>query len=148
MNPKLHLSLDVKNIEESVRFYSALFDAPPTKLKPGYAKFDLDQPAINLTMQQASHCCLQGLSHMGLRVDSTEEVLAVKQRLNAAGIKTVDEMNTTCCHALQDKIWLTDPTGYRWEVYVFKGDAEQPDAPHHQPAAASACCGGNERRLP
>ena len=124
MNPKLHLSLDVKNVEESVRFYSALFDAPPTKLKPGYAKFDLDQPAVNLTMQQASHCCLQGLSHMGLRLDSTEEVLAVKQRLNAAGIPTLDKMNTTCCYAVQDKIWLTDPTGYRWEVYVFKGDTE------------------------
>ncbi|MDP9262953.1 MAG: VOC family protein [Acidobacteriota bacterium] len=124
MNPKLHISLDVKNVEESVRFYSALFDAPPTKLKPGYAKFDLDQPAINLTMQQATHCCLQGLSHMGLRVDATEQVLAVKQRLNAAGIPTLDEMNTTCCYAVQDKIWLTDPTGYRWEVYVFKGDTE------------------------
>lgn len=124
MNPKLHISLDVKNVEESVRFYSALFTAPPTKLKPGYAKFDLDQPAINLTMQQATHCCLQGLSHMGLRVDATEEVLAVKQRLNAAGIQTLDEMNTTCCYAVQDKIWLTDPTGYRWEVYVFKGDTE------------------------
>jgi len=143
MNPKLHVSLDVKNVEESVRFYSALFDAPPTKLKPGYAKFDLDQPAINLTLQEATHCCLQGLSHMGLRVDSTDQVLAAKQRLNAAGIKTMDEMNTTCCHAVQDKIWLTDPTGYRWEVYVFKGDAEQPDASHAQPAVASACCGGN-----
>ena len=143
MNPKLHVSLDVKNVEESVRFYSALFDVPPTKLKPGYAKFDLDQPAINLTLQEATHCCLQGLSHMGLRVDSTDQVLAAKQRLNAAGIKTMDEMNTTCCHAVQDKIWLTDPTGYRWEVYVFKGDAEQPDASHAQPAAASACCGGN-----
>ncbi len=148
MNPKLHLSLDVKNLEESVRFYSVLFDAPPTKLKPGYARFDLDQPAVNLTMQQASHCCLQGLSHLGLRVDSTEEVLAVKQRLNAAGIQTRDEMNTTCCHALQDEIWLTDPTGYRWAVYVFQGDAEQPDASPNQPAAASACCGGNERSLP
>ena len=146
MNPKLHLSLDVENLEQSVRFYSALFDAPPTKLKSGYAKFDLDQPAVNLTMQQASHCCLQGLSHLGLRVDSTEEVLAVKQRLNAAGIKTQDEMNTTCCYAVQDKLWLTDPTGFRWEVYVFKGDAEQPDAPATRPATsagASACCGGN-----
>ena len=124
MNPKLHVSLDVTNVEESVRFYSALFDASPTKVKPGYAKFDLDQPAINLTMQEATHCCLQGLSHMGVRVSSTEEVLAVKQRLNAAGIRTLDEMNTTCCYAVQDKIWLTDPTGYRWEVYVFKGDTE------------------------
>ncbi|MGH9492596.1 MAG: ArsI/CadI family heavy metal resistance metalloenzyme [Terriglobales bacterium] len=125
MNPKMHVSLDVKNVEESVRFYSALFDAPPTKVKPGYAKFDLDQPAINLTMQQATHCCLQGLSHMGVRVNSTEEVLAVKQRLNAAGIRTLDEMDTTCCYAVQDKIWLTDPTGYRWEVYVFKGNMEK-----------------------
>ena len=144
MNAKLHLSLDVENVEESVRFYSALFDAPPTKLKPGYAKFDLDQPAVNLTMQQASHCCLQGLSHLGLRVDSTEQVFAARERLNAAGLQTRDEMNTTCCHAVQDKIWLTDPTGYRWEVYVFKGDVEVSETPQAQPAGtASACCGGN-----
>jgi hypothetical protein len=97
-------------------------------------------------MQEATHCCLQGLSHMGLRVESTEQVLAVKQRLNAAGIKTLDEMNTTCCYAVQDKIWLTDPTGYRWEVYVFKGDTEQPEAPQPRPATSasvSACCGGD-----
>lgn len=143
MNPKLHLSLDVKDVEKSVRFYSALFDAPPTQLKPGYAKFDLDRPALNLTMQQASHCCLQGLSHLGLRVDSTEQLLAARQRLNAAGIRTQDEMDTTCCYAAQDKLWLTDPTGYRWEVYVCKGDAEQPSAPQDQPAAPSACCGGD-----
>ena len=146
MDAKLHLSLDVKNLEESVRFYSALFGAPPTKLKPGYAKFDLAQPAVNLTMQQASHCCLQGLSHLGLRVDSTEQVLAARARLNAAGLQTLDEMNTTCCHAVQDKIWLTDPTGYRWEVYVFKGDAEQAGASQTRPATlagASACCGGD-----
>ena len=144
MNPKLHVSLDVKNVEESVRFYSALFDAPPTKVKPGYAKFDLEQPAINLTMQQATHCCLQGLSHMGVRVNSTEEVLAVKQRLNAAGIQTLDEMNTTCCYAVQDKIWLTDPTGYRWEVYVFKGDvqAETDPVDVRRPEAQPACCAG------
>src|SRR5262249_45854515 len=123
-NPKVHVSLDVKDLDESVRFYSALFGAPPTKLKPGYAKFDLEQPAFNLTMQQKAHCCLQGLSHLGIRVDSTEHVLAAKQRLNAAGIRTLDEMNTTCCCAAQDKIWLTGPTGYRWEVYVFKGDTE------------------------
>ena len=144
MNSKLHISLDVKNVEESVRFYSALFDAPPSKLKPGYPKFDLDQPAINLTMQQASHCCLQGLSHIGVRVNSTEEVLAVKQRLNAAGIQTRDEMNTTCCYAVQDKIWLTDPTGYRWEVYVFKGDVPAETAPVvvRQREAQPACCTG------
>ncbi|MGH9554738.1 MAG: ArsI/CadI family heavy metal resistance metalloenzyme [Terriglobales bacterium] len=124
MTSKVHVSLDVNDIEESARFYSALFAMPPTKLKPGYAKFDVAEPAINLTLQESRHCCLQGLSHMGIRVDSTNDVLAFKQRLEQAGIKTLDEMNTTCCYAVQDKLWISDPTGYRWEVYVFKGDTE------------------------
>jgi extradiol dioxygenase family protein len=141
-NPKLHLSLDVKNVDESVAFYCALFNTPPTKVKPGYAKFDLETPAVNLTLQQASFCCIGGISHMGIRVDSTEEVLALKQRLEQAGIKTTDEMNTTCCYALQDKIWISDPTGYRWEVYVFKGDTEKAmeRTQASAGAAAGACC--------
>jgi catechol 2,3-dioxygenase-like lactoylglutathione lyase family enzyme len=147
MTNKLHLSLDVKNVEESVKFYSVLFGAPPTKLKPGYAKFDLESPAVNFTMQEFPHCCLQGLSHMGLRVDSTEQVLAFKSRLGAAGLKTDDEINTTCCYAVQDKVWVTDPTGYRWEIYVFKGDSENatvecPTCGHDAEKAATpaACC--------
>ena len=124
MTSKVHVSLDVNDIEESSRFYSALFGMTPSKTKPGYAKFDVTEPALNLTLQESRHCCLQGLSHMGIRVDSTEDVLAFKQRLVQAGIKTLDEMNTTCCYAVQDKIWVSDPTGYRWEVYVFKGDSE------------------------
>lgn len=138
-NPKFHLSLDVKNVEESVRFYSTLFNIQPTKVKPGYAKFDLVEPALNLTMQEKTPCCITGLSHMGVRVDSTAQVLDAKARLQAAGLATFDEMNTTCCHAVQDKIWVTDPTGYRWEVYVFKGDAE-PASDSQPAAAAGACC--------
>src|SRR5712672_383268 len=121
---KLHVSLDVKNMEESIRFYSALFDMQPTKVRHGYAKFDADFPAVNLTLQEKEHCCLQGLSHMGIRVPSLSEVGATKGRLNAAGFKTEDEMDSTCCGALQDKVWVEDPTGYRWEVYVFLGDIE------------------------
>ena len=121
---KLHVSLDVKNIEESIRFYSILFDMKPTKLRLGYAKFDADFPAVNLALQEADHCCLQGLSHMGIRVPSLEQVAATKVRLEAAGYKTEDEMRSTCCSALQDKVWVEDPSGYRWEVYVFKGDIE------------------------
>lgn len=138
MNPKLHISLDVENIEDSVRFYSLLFNAVPTKLRLGYAKFDLDEPAVNLTMQQSSHCCLQGLSHMGIRVESTAEVLDYKERLTKAGLKVQDEMQAVCCHALQDKIWVKDPSGYRWEIYVFKDDVEEGEqgAEH-----ASAFCG-------
>jgi len=121
---KLHVSLDVKNIEESIRFYSALFGMQPTKLRPGYAKFDADFPAVNLALQEKDHCCLQGLSHMGIRVPSLDQVAAIKARLEAAGYKTEDEMGSTCCSALQDKVWAEDPSGYRWEVYVFNGDIE------------------------
>jgi len=121
---KFHVSLDVKNIEQSIRFYSALFDMKPTKLRPGYAKFDAEFPGVNLALQEKGHCCLQGLSHMGIRVPSLEQVAATKARLEAAGYKTEDEMGSTCCSALQDKVWVEDPSGYRWEVYVFRGDIE------------------------
>src|SRR5438445_10153868 len=100
---KVHVSLDVENLAESVRFYSVLFDTPPTKVKPKYAKFDLEDPSLNLTMNERAACCIQGLSHMGIRVDSIEQVLAAKSRLEAAGFKTSDEMETTCCYAAQAK---------------------------------------------
>lgn len=128
MNARFHLSLDVENLEASVRFYSTLLSSPPTKLKPGYAKFDLENPAINLALQEKSHCCLQGLNHMGLRVQTTEEMLAIKDRLEAGGYPVTDEMNTTCCYALQDKFWVNDPSRYRWEVYILKADTEQESA--------------------
>lgn len=144
MTGKFHISLDVNHIQESVAFYTALFNAQPTKVKPGYAKFDLDNPSVNLTLQEGNHCCIQGLSHLGVRVNSAEEIQAARQRLNAAGLNTEDETNTTCCYALQDKIWVKDPTGYRWEVYVFKGDAEKFYAPAAtaESAQTTACCGG------
>jgi catechol 2,3-dioxygenase-like lactoylglutathione lyase family enzyme len=138
MASKFHVSLDVNNLEESVRFYSTLFAATPTKVKPGYAKFDLQNPAINLTLEEHKPCCITGVSHMGVRVDSLEEVLEAKARLAEAGYKTEDEMNTTCCYAVQDKIWAQDPTGYRWEVYIFKQDSEK--AFESPKAEAAACC--------
>jgi len=137
MNPKFHLSLDVASLEDSVRFYSALLNAAPTKHKPGYAKFDLASPPINLAMQETTHCCLQGLSHMGLRVQTTEEIQLIKKRLEDAGYKTLDETNTICCYALQDKFWVSDPSGYRWEVYILKADT---DHENDTAAETKACC--------
>ena len=138
MASKVHVSLNVNNIEESVRFYSTLFATTPTKVKPGYAKFDLESPAINLTLEEHKPCCITGVSHMGVRVDSLDEVLSAKERLAQAGYKTEDELNTTCCYAVQDKIWAQDPTGYRWEIYIFKQDSEKAfEAPK---AEAVACC--------
>lgn len=147
MSAKLHVSLDVTNLEESVKFYSTLFETTPAKQKPGYAKFDLENPAVVLTLgQDKSGKTVNGPNHMGVRVDSLEKVIAAKDRLEAAGYKTSDEMGVTCCYAVQDKIWATDPSGYRWEVYIFKGDAEQYVSSAGTPAMAgttksdSTCC--------
>jgi hypothetical protein len=106
-------------------------------VKPGYAKFDLAEPAVNLTLNENAPCCITGVSHMGVRVSSTEEVAATTQRLQQAGLATFEENNTTCCYAVQDKVWVTDPTGYRWEVYVFKGDAQPEES---EVEASAACC--------
>ena len=147
---KLHVSLDVKDINRSKEFYTILFGKEPVKAKPGYLKYDLDEPAVVLTLNEAKGCCdkICGLNHLGVRVSSLEQVVAAKQRLEAAGYKTLDEMNTTCCYAVQDKIWAQDPNGYRWEVYQFIGDADaMACAPGdcttkqvEKPQEAGACC--------
>jgi catechol 2,3-dioxygenase-like lactoylglutathione lyase family enzyme len=134
MNPKFHLSLDVENLDDSVRFYSTLFGVPPTKLTADYAQVEIEKPALNLILQPKGHCCLQGLNHMGLPIDTVEEVEAVKARLTAAGYPTQDDTNARCCYAVHDKFWVRDPSRYRWEVYVVKADPETA-------SSNKACCG-------
>ncbi|HUQ49891.1 MAG TPA: ArsI/CadI family heavy metal resistance metalloenzyme [Terriglobales bacterium] len=154
MATKVHVSLDVKDMEASVRFYSVLFNMEPTKLKPGYAKFDVADPAINLTLGKSSAATVTGPNHMGIRVNLLDEVINAKDRLEEAGFTTSDEMGTTCCYAVQDKIWTADPSGNRWEVYIFKGDAESFGTPPLQNEACSpggACCsdvGAEDKRQP
>lgn len=143
MTSKVHVSLDVKNIEESVRYYSVLFNMQPTKLKPSYAKFDVADPSINLTLGQSQSPTVTGPNHMGIRMNTIDEVISAKDRLEKAGFTTMDEMGTTCCYAVQDKVWSADPNGNRWEVYIFKGDTESFGAPPKQNEACSpggACC--------
>ncbi len=141
---KVHVSLDTRDINASVRYYSTLFNMEPTKLKPGYAKFDVADPAINLTLGQTSAAVVTGPNHMGIRVNTLDEVIAAKDRLEKAGFTTMDEMGTTCCYAVQDKVWSADPSGNRWEVYIFKGDAEKFGAAptHNLGAQTSACAPG------
>jgi catechol 2,3-dioxygenase-like lactoylglutathione lyase family enzyme len=142
---KLHVSLDVNNLEKSAQFYTTLFASQPTKVKPGYAKFDLTEPAVVLTLNEKPGHLPNGPNHMGVRVRGIEQVLAAKLRLENAGYQTADEMGTTCCYAVQDKIWATDPNGYRWEVYVFHGDAEQYGKSPVLGAAGVACCAGEKK---
>ncbi len=119
---KPHLSLNVSNIDASVAFYERAFDVKATKRRPGYAKFDLVSPGLNLTMQEAPRTGLNA-SHFGVQVASTEDVVEARQRFEARGLVTRNEDDTTCCYALQDKVWIEDPDGNSWEVFVVKADA-------------------------
>src|SRR2546425_10354298 len=115
---KAHLALNTPHFEESVRFYRAFLGLEPVTLKPGYAKFDVAEPPLNLTLNASSTSCLGALNHLGIQVASTEAVEQAKRRVEAAGLATREERNTDCCYALQDKVWGTDPNGYRWEGFV------------------------------
>lgn len=135
MTAKLHVALNVNNLAESMVFYRALFGAEPVKVRTGYAKFDLDEPAVNLTLNERPVQEAGGLNHLGIQVKHTDEVLALKARWQAAGLSTLDEMQTNCCYAIQDKVWAIDPNGYRWEVFVVLQD----QLPEIQ-SVAGACC--------
>jgi catechol 2,3-dioxygenase-like lactoylglutathione lyase family enzyme len=138
---KVHIALNVTDVNRSVEFYRAAFGVEPLKWKPGYAKFDIAEPPLNLTLNQQTNIEGTGaLSHLGIEVSGTAEVLAAKQRLREAGLEVIDEMNVDCCFALQDKIWLADPDGYRWEIFTVKVQDTQPDVTISQGQPVQACC--------
>jgi catechol 2,3-dioxygenase-like lactoylglutathione lyase family enzyme len=120
---KMHVSLRVRDLERSVAFYEALFGQPAHKRRPGYANFDLQEPALKFALNEGPAAAGAGtLDHLGFQVGSYAEVLAFKARLQQAGLATFDETDTTCCYAKQDKIWVHDPDGHEWEVYVLTDD--------------------------
>lgn len=143
---KLHLALNVNNVEKAVEFYRAMFGEDPVKWKPGYAKFDIAEPPLNLTLNHDGAVKDRGaLNHLGIEVSSTNEVLAAKERLQKAGLRTADEMNVDCCFALQDKIWIADPDGNRWEFFVVKVGDTKPElkmteGSAHTSQPSSCCC--------
>lgn len=136
---KMHLSLNVADLERSVAFYEAFFGVPPHKIRPGYANFDLAEPPLKFALNEhavpragAREAGGGSLSHLGFQVPSAEQVLAAKERLQAAGLATFDETDTTCCYARQDKVWATDPDGNAWEIYVLTDDLLDDHEHDHQ----------------
>jgi catechol 2,3-dioxygenase-like lactoylglutathione lyase family enzyme len=119
---RVQLALNVEDIDEAVTFYSRLFDAGPAKRRPGYANFALDEPALKLVLIENPG---KGgsLNHLGVEVSSPDEVVAATRRLSAEGLATEVEDGTTCCYAVQDKVWVTGPGKERWEVYTVLADA-------------------------
>jgi hypothetical protein len=138
-----HLALTVSNVGRSVPFYEALFGVGPTKLEPGYAKFEVAEPALNFTLNEGERSeALGAFNHGGIQVASTDDVLAARVRLQKAGLATFDEMDTTCCYARQDKIWVHDPDGTPWEVFATHVDVEEAGEGERLTASAagSHCC--------
>ncbi len=137
---KPHISLNVTALDRSVEFYEKAFGVPVTKRRPGYAKFDLQSPSLNLSMVEAPRTGVNA-SHFGIQVASTDDVLEAKQRFEAAGLQTLTEEDTACCYAVQDKVWVDDPDGNSWEVFVVKADAPT------MRDTASACCAPTSSKL-
>ena len=166
---KPHISLNVKNVDESVDFYSKLFGIEPIKHihgnttthsvvrdtlgeeseKPrfGYAKFDIANPPLNLVLNEVPFTEGGTLSHLGIQVATTDDVLKARESWIASGLMTVDEMQVDCCYALQDKTWARDPDGNEWEVFVVLENTEPAGAAcdcgekvGHSALATEACC--------
>jgi catechol 2,3-dioxygenase-like lactoylglutathione lyase family enzyme len=124
---RVQLALTVSDIEESVAFYTKLFGSQPAKQAPGYANFAIADPPLKLVLiedrSERGHGIAAALNHLGVEVNSSDEVTAATGRLSAEGLGTRTEDNTTCCYAVQDKVWVTDPDGAPWEIYTVLADA-------------------------
>ncbi|HET6816154.1 MAG TPA: ArsI/CadI family heavy metal resistance metalloenzyme [Mycobacteriales bacterium] len=135
---RIQLALNVDDVEAATAFYSKLFGLAPAKTRPGYANFAVENPPLKLVLLENPG---QGgtLNHLGVELESVDEVDAEQTRLTSAGLASVDERDTTCCYAKQDKFWVEGaPNGERWEIYTVLADSPTFFA---EPAAGSACCG-------
>ena len=156
---RVQLALNVSNIDEAVAFYSKLFNTEVNKRKPGYANFAIAEPPLKLVLIEGEGGGT--LNHLGVEVETAEEVEAAEGRLSTDGVATTGVSDTTCCYALKTETWVSDPDGAPWEFYVKTGDAEQmantvrdsdgspccapsamsePVAIGAAPEAASGCC--------
>jgi catechol 2,3-dioxygenase-like lactoylglutathione lyase family enzyme len=130
---RVQLALRVSDLEDSIAFYSKLFGTEPAKRRPGYANFAIAQPPLKLVLfesPEGSGDAPTVLDHLGVEVEETEQVSEATARLSGEGLATDVEQNTTCCYAVQDKVWVTGPGRERWEVYTVLADAD----------LATTCC--------
>ena len=126
---KAHLALNVHNVEDSIEFYKKMLGIEPSKVRTGYAKFDVQNPPLNFTLNEVSFGERGALSHLGIQVASTNDVLAMREKWTEAGLIAREELQTSCCYALQDKAWVRDPDGNEWEVFVVLEDNLAETAP-------------------
>jgi catechol 2,3-dioxygenase-like lactoylglutathione lyase family enzyme len=137
---RVQLALRVGDLAGSIDFYSKLFGTEPAKLRPGYANFAIEEPALKLVLLEGEPGQDTVMDHLGVEVESTDKVSATSRRLTGEGLDTVTEDSTTCCYALQDKVWVHGPGQEPWEVYTVKGDSQTYGTDSAALATPSNCC--------
>ena len=144
---RLQLAINVTDLDKAVEFYSRLFATAPAKVKPGYANFAVVDPPLKLVLFEGPEGAT--LNHLGVEVETAEEVMSAERRLDAAGLRTTGVDETVCCFAEKAETWVVDPDGARWEWYVKSGDAEQihntivrshPRGVETETASVTTCC--------
>lgn len=150
---RFHVHVSVKDLDESIRFYSSLFGAAPSVSKPDYAKWMLEDPRVNFAISHNKCGTAVGINHLGLQVDSEAELTALESRFADAGLPGVQEHGASCCYAKSDKTWLQDPQGIAWEnfhtlgsVPVFGGSGPEllRAGGSCQPSATQTSCGSSK----
>ncbi|HEY1750725.1 MAG TPA: ArsI/CadI family heavy metal resistance metalloenzyme [Caulobacteraceae bacterium] len=140
---RMHLHVSVPDLARSIDFYAVLFGAPPSVVKPDYAKWMLDDPRVNFAISQRG-AAAAGVDHVGIQAETAAELGELAARLKGAGARTFDEADATCCYARSDKTWVRDPAGVRWETFFTFGEATtygEDSADEAAAAPAAGCCG-------
>ena len=135
---RVQLALRVGDLEGSIDFYSKLFGTEPAKLRPGYANFAIAEPALKLVLLEGEPGQATVMDHLGVEVESTDQVGEASKRLTGEGLETLTEDDTTCCYAVQDKVWVHGPGQEPWEVYTVKADSQAFGT--DSAALAATCC--------
>ncbi len=139
---RVQLALNVADLDDAIVFYSKLFGSQPAKVRPGYANFAIEQPPLKLVLIEDQANEPGTLNHLGVEVETREEVGDAVARLAAHGLSTAVEDEVACCYALQDKVWVDGPGGEAWEIYTVLSDVEMPDGELRPAdgAASAGCC--------
>jgi catechol 2,3-dioxygenase-like lactoylglutathione lyase family enzyme len=145
---RVQLALNVSDLDEAIGFYSKLFGTPPAKVQPGYANFAVADPPLKLVLIEHADSRGTGvagaLNHLGVEVAETVEVAQASNRLAGEGLETLDQQETTCCYAMQDKVWVEDPDATPWEIYTVLSDAPLESGL----AGDGTCCASEELAAP
>jgi catechol 2,3-dioxygenase-like lactoylglutathione lyase family enzyme len=140
---RVQLALNVSDLDEAIAFYTSLFGTAPAKVEPGYANFAIADPPLKLVLMEQPEARGSGfegaLNHLGVEVMSADDVASASARLAGRGLATIDQAGTTCCYAVQDKVWVEDPDGAAWEVYTVLADAPS----ESDRAGDGTCCADN-----